>query len=264
MVVVPDGSILKVYQPEVKVNALDQRVADEIDAMMRMVVTSGTGTRAGIVPNARGKTGTTSDNKDAWFCGYADGVVGIGWIANEVPREGKSPIYLPMSSRTFGGTVTVQFWAKVMKYAQKRFGKQMERPSMSSIMSSGNRSGDLDAQPEDTPPEDMPPVEPPVEDPVLEPQNLPGQPVTDPNTTTGGPATPPTGPGTQPPATDPPPVKPPVRQSDPPRDERLQEVEICADTGMRASIYCPETVTRRFARGQEPRRRCTTHGGEHR
>lgn len=264
-VVGPDGGIMKVYQPEVTVNALDQRVADEIDALMRMVVTSGTGTRAGVVPNARGKTGTTSDNKDAWFCGYADGVVGIGWIANEVPREGKSPIYLPMSSRTFGGTVTVQFWAKVMKYAQKRFGKQMERPSMSSIMSSGTRSGDLDAQPEDTPPEDMPKVDPPVEDPVIEPQNLPGQPATDPNTTTGGPVTPPVGPGTQPPGTEPPPVKPPVRTDPPPsREERLSEVEICAETGMRASIYCPETVTRRFARGQEPRRRCTAHGGEHR
>ena len=132
-VVGPDGSVLKVYQSEVTVNALDQQVADEIDALMRMVITSGTGTRAGSVPNARGKTGTTSENKDAWFCGYADGIIGIGWIANEV-RENGRPVYRPMGGRVYGGTVTVDFWTKVMTYAQKRFGKQMERPSMSAIL----------------------------------------------------------------------------------------------------------------------------------
>jgi penicillin-binding protein 1A len=276
-VVGPDGSVLKLYQPEVTVNALDQNVADEIDALMRLVVQSGTGTRAGVVPNARGKTGTTSDNKDAWFCGYADGVVGIGWIANEVIREGKPPIYLPMSSRTFGGTVTVEFWAKVMKYAQKRFGKQMERPSMSAIMREHNSSSRIDDTPSDIPPIDQQPPpdeEPPAAStPPKEPINLPGQPATDPGqSTTGGtdPGTlPPVGPGTTPPGqTDPkssPPTKPPTRPpsrppADPPREEFV-EVEICADTGMRASIYCPETVTRRFAKGQEPRRRCPRHGG---
>lgn len=261
-VVGPDGSILRVYQPEVTLNALDQRVADEIDAMMRLVVTSGTGTRASSVPNARGKTGTTSDNKDAWFCGYADGVVGIGWIANEVPREGRSPIYQPMSSRIFGGTVTIEFWAKAMKYAQKRYGKEMERPSMSSIMRSGSRTENQDSAPADIP-DDTPSPDEPVEPPILTPSDLPGQPATGPGTSTAGDpgATPP---GTTPPTNDPPPVRPPSRNTDPPRDERLEEVEICADTGMRSSIYCPETVTRRFARGQEPRRRCTTHGGEHR
>lgn len=266
----PDGTV-HVFQPKVNRNVLDERVADEMDALMRLVVTSGTGTRAGVVPNARGKTGTTSDNKDAWFCGYADGVVGIGWIANEVPREGRSPIYQPMARSIFGGTVTIQFWTKVMKYAQQRFGKEIERPSMSSIMRDGGRTNqDDDPVPNDVP-DDTPPDTDPVEPPILEPQDLPGQPATNPGTgTTGNPGanppgtTPPPGPGTQPPGTDPPPVKPPTRNTDPPRDERLEEVEICADTGMRSSIYCPETVTRRFARGQEPRRRCTTHGGEHR
>lgn len=272
-VVGPDGTVLKLYQPQITTNALDQRVADEIDALMRSVVTGGTGKRAGIVPNARGKTGTTSENKDAWFCGYADGVVGIGWIANEVQRPGRAPIYLPMSSRIFGGTVTVQFWAKVMKYAQKRFGKQMERPSMSAIL--------RDSQPSEEPfppdvPEEDPTQDPPEGDLNPDPTKLPGQPAANPpGTTTGGvePGVTPV-PTTIPPATDPkkpatdpkkPPVDPPTRPPvDPPREEGLIDVEICADTGMRSSIYCPETVTRRFARGQDPRRRCTKHGGQHR
>ena len=265
-VVGPDGSVLKVYQSEVTVNALDQKVADEIDALMRLVIQSGTGTRARSVPNARGKTGTTSDNKDAWFCGYADGVVGIGWIANEV-RENGRPVYRPMSSRVFGGTVTVDFWTKVMTYAQKRFGKQMERPSMSAIMRNST-ANTREFAPEDTPPdEDIPPVDDePEEPPVREPDTLPGDPVspdgTNPNGSPGTtPPTTPIGPGQQP-NTVPKNTKPPVQNPPPPREESIVETEICADTGMRASIYCPETVTRRFAKGQEPRRRCTRHGGD--
>jgi penicillin-binding protein 1A len=268
-VVAPDGNILKLYQPEVTVNALDQHVADDIDALMRAVITSGTGTRAGIVPNARGKTGTTSDNKDAWFCGYADGVVGVGWIANEVARKGTSPIYKPMASRIYGGTVTVEFWAKVMKYAQKRFGKQMERPSTSSILSGGQSNTNSEPQDQDPDPDDFPPMDnvPPVEPdpPAKLPDQLPGRPTeTTTGSTTGTTGDPPGTRGTEdrnpPPKTDPR-RRPPV---EPPRDEGVAEAEICADTGMRASIYCPETVTRRFARGQEPKRRCSLHGGERR
>lgn len=259
-VVGPDGTVLRIYQPEVTVNALDQNVADQIDALMQLVVQSGTGTRARGVPDARGKTGTTSDNKDAWFCGYADGVVGIGWIANETKENGR-PVYRPMSRSVFGGTVTVEFWAKVMKYAQKRFGKQMERPSMSSILRSSRPAEDInpDDIPEDIPTDVQPPVEPPKD-----PMKLPGQPATDPSQTTGGDGAAPTKPGQEtPPSTTPPATKPPVKPpADPPRDEGMIDVEICADTGMRASIYCPETVTRRFVRGQEPRKRCTKHGGQ--
>lgn len=270
-IVGPDGEVVKYYQPEITANALDPNVADQIDALMRAVVTSGTGTRAGGVPNARGKTGTTSDNKDAWFCGYADGVIGIGWIANEVTREGKSPIYLPMSRSVFGGTVTVQFWAKVMKYAQKRFGKQMmDRPSMSEILRNSRGSDSLG--PEDTPPADEPPiVDPDVPAPgTQDPALLPGQPVpngSDPGKDPNKPVNGDGGSGTtgqdKPPTPTPgvkPPVNPPV---EPPREESMVDVEICAETGMRASIYCPETVTRRFARGQQPRQRCTKHGGRH-
>jgi hypothetical protein len=51
--------------------------------------------------------------------------------------------------------------------------------------------------------------------------------------------------------------------SDPPPDDpppgELVVVEVCADTGARASAYCPERSRRRFAPGSEPRGRCPQH-----
>lgn len=64
-----------------------------------------------------------------------------------------------------------------------------------------------------------------------------------------------------------PPKGPPTRTPDPdtkPKSTEPEdvEVEICADTGLVANRYCPETVTRRFRKGREPKRTCTTHHGQ--
>ncbi|HWA83790.1 MAG TPA: hypothetical protein VG820_10170, partial [Fimbriimonadaceae bacterium] len=62
-----------------------------------------------------------------------------------------------------------------------------------------------------------------------------------------------------------PPTPPPTRRDPPKRHGDAESdtvtVEVCAESGMRATIYCPETVTRTFKRGQEPKKRCTIHGG---
>ena len=67
------------------------------------VVEDGTATRVvkGKVPNARGKTGTTSSNtRTLWFDGYSDGLECICWVAN-THGVGKNAVELPMSSKTF-------------------------------------------------------------------------------------------------------------------------------------------------------------------
>ena len=33
-----------------------------------------------------GKTGTTNENVDAWFCGYNAALVGVAWIGFDQPR----------------------------------------------------------------------------------------------------------------------------------------------------------------------------------
>jgi penicillin-binding protein 1A len=96
-------------------NVISPEVCDQVDSMLRSVVTSGTGTAAMIVPEARGKTGTTNDNKDAWFSGYANGLIGVGWVGHQVyVAATKSYAITPMTSSTFGGTVTAKMWAQIM------------------------------------------------------------------------------------------------------------------------------------------------------
>src|SRR6185437_6989437 len=52
--------------------------------MMRQVIASGTGTRAAVKGyDLAGKTGTTSDYRDAWFIGYTGGFVTAVWVGRD-------------------------------------------------------------------------------------------------------------------------------------------------------------------------------------
>ena len=62
---------------------IDARNAWVMNSMLQDVVRRGTAARAGQVlkrPDLAGKTGTTNDYVDAWFCGYQPALVGIAWM----------------------------------------------------------------------------------------------------------------------------------------------------------------------------------------
>ncbi|MEQ1822538.1 MAG: transglycosylase domain-containing protein [Fimbriimonadaceae bacterium] len=243
-----DEELVKSFQPNILKNQLDSRVANYMNDCLRGVVTGGTGKAASVIRDARGKTGTTQINKDAWFCGYTNNLVGIGWIANEqLSESGKSWVYKPMSSRTFGGTVTVNIWTQVMAKAQKIFGRgtsqngeALERGDSYVEATSRRREQD----------------EPPADEQINrseEKTTTRDERTTEPETRREEAKTEPT----KPEPTRPEPTRPERR--DPPREEGGVNVEICAETGLKATIYCPETATRSFSPGNAPRRWCRKH-----
>jgi penicillin-binding protein 1A len=88
---------------------LKEQTVMYMNQMMRAVVTSGTGRRAQIegVP-AVGKTGTTSDYRDAWFCGFTGNYVAAVWLGNDDYSQ---------TNDLTGGLLPTVAWQKFMAYA---------------------------------------------------------------------------------------------------------------------------------------------------
>jgi penicillin-binding protein 1A len=82
-----------------------------ITDMLQSVVSSGTGTAASLGSRpVAGKTGTTSDYKDAWFAGYTPELVTVVWMGHDEPQR--------MSGVT-GGSYPARIWREVMSKALK-------------------------------------------------------------------------------------------------------------------------------------------------
>jgi penicillin-binding protein 1A len=74
--------------------------------MMRQVLVSGTGVRARIPGrDLAGKTGTTSDYRDAWFVGYTGGFTAAVWVG----RDDNTPM-----KRVTGGGTPAEIWRAFM------------------------------------------------------------------------------------------------------------------------------------------------------
>ena len=84
---------------------MSEEVASIMLDMLRTTVTNGLSSNAKLAcqPTA-GKTGTTSDNFDLWFCGLTPQLTGTVWMGNDVN----------ISLREYSG-VAAAMWAKVMK-----------------------------------------------------------------------------------------------------------------------------------------------------
>ncbi len=73
------------------------------------VINHGTGYPNAIIGRpAAGKTGTTSDFRDAWFVGYTPDLVTAVWLGNDD--------YTPMNE-SYGGNIPARIWARFMKAA---------------------------------------------------------------------------------------------------------------------------------------------------
>lgn len=103
--VIEDESTAK---PE-ETRVMSEREAYEMTTMLQAVIESGTGTGAAIGRPAAGKTGTTDDNKDAWFVGYTPTIVTAVWIGDDTGAHSLGEVY--------GGTIPAQIWRDYMTKA---------------------------------------------------------------------------------------------------------------------------------------------------
>ncbi|HCB11134.1 MAG TPA: penicillin-binding protein [Cyanobacteria bacterium UBA11991] len=92
---------------------LSTNTAAEMTAMMKTVITSGTGRGANIGKPAAGKTGTTDDYRDAYFVGYTPDIVTGVWVGDDNNRQ--------MPGLT-GGTVPARIWHDIMIVATEKYG----------------------------------------------------------------------------------------------------------------------------------------------
>jgi penicillin-binding protein 1A len=112
------GMVLAAMQPTLAgdetLRAIDARNAWLMDSMMHDVVRRGTATRAAATlkrSDLAGKTGTTNDYIDAWFCGYQPTVVGVAWIGFDQPKR--------MGNGETGGAAALPIWIGFMEHALK-------------------------------------------------------------------------------------------------------------------------------------------------
>jgi penicillin-binding protein 1A len=79
---------------------VDDDVAYELTQTLETVVTSGTAADAVSLPRpAAGKTGTTQDNKDAWFAGYVPQLTTVVWMGYPLEdRKGTANDVVPLMS----------------------------------------------------------------------------------------------------------------------------------------------------------------------
>ncbi|MGV6858021.1 MAG: penicillin-binding protein 1A [bacterium] len=90
---------------------IDPRNAYQMVSMMRDVIARGTGRRARALKRSyiAGKTGTTNEQRDAWFSGFTRDIVTTVWMGFDEPR--------PLGKRETGGKLALPPWIEYMKVA---------------------------------------------------------------------------------------------------------------------------------------------------
>jgi len=111
------GNVLSEAKPEVAgekaERAIDPRNAFIMTTLLRDVIAYGTATRALELKrkDLAGKTGTTNENVDAWFCGFNQSMVGIAWIGFDQPKT--------LGTNETGSVAALPIWIAYMQKALK-------------------------------------------------------------------------------------------------------------------------------------------------
>ncbi|PHS72752.1 MAG: peptidase [Cycloclasticus sp.] len=99
--------------PKKATRVMSSQVSFLINSLLRDVVKRGTGRRALSLGRSdlAGKTGTTNEQRDAWFNGFNPSLVAVAWVG----KDNSSPL----GNRETGGRAALPIWMSFMKDALK-------------------------------------------------------------------------------------------------------------------------------------------------
>lgn len=122
---------------------LEPRLVYQMNSMLQDVVLRGTGRRAMSLgrKDLAGKTGTTNDQKDAWFNGYNPGLVAVTWVGFDLLK--------PLGQVETGSKAALPIWIDFMKEAlagvpEKHFQRPDGLVTMKINAETGAAASDLD------------------------------------------------------------------------------------------------------------------------
>lgn len=299
-----EGNIVEEHFPNEQDGILRKSTIDQLNEAFQAVVTEGTGVAArgedsnGIVENARGKTGTTSDFRDAWFAGYTPELTTVIWCGRV--RHGRN---LPMNNGQ-GGVVCAPIWHDFMIKAlpiQRKYLAALQtpqtpksptppkpqpkvKPAAQTQTPSPSPSANTNTPSEAPPSPEAPasPLEPnlstpqnPSEttdnllpptssnNPPLQNANVPSAPLSnnsEPSQTTSVSPTQTISPSRLAPTLPPPTRNPRVNPERKKRSDPRVSVTICVDSHEKATIWCPATITVQMPASKARKlKTCTMH-----
>ena len=96
-----------------------------MNSLLRDVVQRGTATKAKVLgrTDLAGKTGTTNEQRDAWFNGFSSGIAATAWLGFDTAK--------PLGRNETGGKAALPIWIEFMKTALK------DKPEQALIVPNG-------------------------------------------------------------------------------------------------------------------------------
>jgi penicillin-binding protein 1A len=127
-VVAPDGSTLDKNKVKT-MRVLPEGVADETKTLLGAVTSSGgTGDNAATPGLDWGKTGTTENSGDAWFCGGTEHLTACVWVGHAMTNTPMETEY--GGQPVAGGTFPAEIWGSIMSTLEEIYAqRQAERES---------------------------------------------------------------------------------------------------------------------------------------
>lgn len=119
---------------------IDKEIAETVNWTLKGAVEQGTGTGARIAATAAGKTGTTTDSKDAWFIGYTCHLTTAVWMGYEQPRKMRDFKGREVSGGSFPADIWRDFMSKATKgdepcdFPETDFGKRVVNQNLAPMM----------------------------------------------------------------------------------------------------------------------------------